>query len=355
MTIISHGTDAARPRGTDPADPRPADSGFDAGSIFAGSEPAAPEPAPAGAHDGSLAPAADVLARVGELDRIEDPRVEDVQEYLRDTAPEVRAAVLKVLTRAAREGSAPRDTGDTLAWALADDHEDVRRLAADALRTLPELYLGDEGVEALQLAAARGRDAFVRATAADLLEILTRGAAELYAQGLQEDEPQVRIQAVLGLVALRAVTEVAEAADDPSREVRVAVAEGLGRLARPAGLSALEHLLTDHDPVVRMAALDTAAELGVPAPLEGRVVTATAHASWQVRRRAVLALGAAHPDVAVRPLVNALRDRTVDVRRAAVQALERWAADRPEVVTALTEALTDPDPGVRTQVRWALA
>ncbi|WP_242901374.1 HEAT repeat domain-containing protein [Actinomadura terrae] len=294
-------------------------------------------------------------ARVLELHRIKSPALNDVELYLRDSEPQVRAAALKVLTGEARRGAAPYGTGDTLAWALADEHEDVRRVAADALRGLPELFLGDDGVAALQLAAARGRDAFVRETAADLLEILVRGAAELYAQGLQEDEAQIRIQAVLGLVALRAVTEVAAAADDPSREVRVAVAEGLARLPRPASLDALVTLLTDHDPVVRMAALDTAAELKVPSQLVGRVINSTTHPGWQVRRRAVLALGAAEPEVAVEPLVRALRDRTVDVRRAAVQALEQWAGDHPEVVTALTEALTDPDPGVRTQVRWALA
>ncbi|QXJ24857.1 HEAT repeat domain-containing protein [Actinomadura graeca] len=295
------------------------------------------------------------LARVLELQRIQNPGLDDVELYLRDTRPEVRAAALTVLTGAVRKGNAPRGTGDTLAWALADEHEDVRRVAADALRGLPELYLGDDGVAALQLAAARGRDPFVRETASDLLEILAQGAAELYAQGLQDGEPHVRIQAVLGLVALRAATRVAEAADDPSREVRVAVAEGLARFPLPAGLAALEALLADRDPVVRMAALDTAAEIGVPAPLEGRVITSTAHASWQVRRRAVLALGTADPAVAVQPLLAALNDRTVDVRRAAVQALEQWAGDHPDVVTALTEALTDPDPGVRTQVRWALS
>ncbi|MFB4316802.1 HEAT repeat domain-containing protein [Actinomadura sp. 21ATH] len=180
-------------------------------------------------------------------------------------------------------------------------------------------------------------------------------AGDLYTQGLNDGEPQIRLQAVIGLIALEAVTEVAEAADDPAREVRVAVAGGLARLADPAGLPALEDLLADHDPVVRMAALDAAAELGVPEPLAGRVVTGVVHAGWQVRRRAVLALAEAAPEVAVRPLVRALRDEIVDVRRAAVQSLERWAADRPEVVTALTEALSDPDPGVRTQARWALA
>jgi HEAT repeat protein len=289
------------------------------------------------------------------MTHIDAIRLHDVEEYLRHPEPETRAAALTVLTRAAQAGEAPRGTGDALAWALADDHEDVRHAAADALRALPELYFGDDGVDALLLAAARGRDAAVRETAADLVEILAAGAAELYGQGLQDDEPQVRIQAVLGLVALREAARVAEAADDPSREVRVAVAEGLGRLARPSGLPALEHLLTDHDPVVRMAALDAAADLGVPEPLTGRVVTATAHTDWQVRRRAVRALARARPEVAVQPLITALDDRTVDVRRAAVQALEQWATDHPEVVTALTATLADPDPGVRTQARWSLA
>ncbi|WP_141577606.1 HEAT repeat domain-containing protein [Actinomadura sp. WMMA1423] len=282
-------------------------------------------------------------------------RLDQAEELLRDPDPATRAEALAALTRAARTGEAPRGTGDTFAWALADEHEDVRRVAADALRDLPELYFGDDGVDALLLAAADGRDTTVRETAADLVGILAKGAGELYAQGFEDDEPHVRIQAVLGLVALREVARVAEAADDPSREVRVAVAEGLARLARPSGLPALEHLLADHDPVVRIAALDAAADLGVPEPLEGRVVTAIAHANWQVRRHAVRALAEARPEVAVQPLVKALRDRTVDVRRAAVQALEQWATDLPEVVTALTETLADPDPGVRTQARWSLA
>src|SRR5437868_15094745 len=87
-----------------------------------------------------------LFARVLELHRIHNPGLDDVELYLRDTEPEVRAAALQVLTGAVRQGNAPRGTGDTLAWALADEHEDVRRVAADALRGLPELYLGDDGV-----------------------------------------------------------------------------------------------------------------------------------------------------------------------------------------------------------------
>ncbi|MGI8335496.1 HEAT repeat domain-containing protein [Actinomadura scrupuli] len=272
----------------------------------------------------------------------------ELEGYLRHPDPAVRRAAAGLLA------GDPRDAGDTLAWALADTDDQVRRIAADALRVLPEVHIGSEGVQALLLAASGGRDAHVRDTAAETLRLLAESAEELYTQGLHDGEAHLRVEAVLGLVELRAVARVGESADDPVREVRVAVAQGLGRLGTETGVAALAQLITDHDPVVRMAAIEAAAELGVPEALASRVVTAIAHTSWQVRKRAAVALGAAPPDVAINPLIRALGDRIVDVRRAAVRSLERWA-DRPEVAGALTAALTDPDPGVRTQVRWALA
>jgi hypothetical protein len=50
-----------------------------------------------------------------------------------------------------------------------------------------------------------------------------------------------------------------------------------------------------------------------------------------------------------------LEDEAAAVRRAAVRALEKWAADRHYARAALTTALHDPDPGVRAAARWALA
>lgn len=266
--------------------------------------------------------------------------------------PEVRRAAVADLAAAA-----PRGSGDSFAWALADSDETVRRAAASALRDLPELHISEDGVQALLLATVSSRDAEVRRTAAGLLSRLTDRARGLYAQGLHDGEPHLRIQAVLGLVTLHSGSALAEAADDPSRDVRVAVAQGLACVG-PAQVRVLEtlgQLITDHDPVVRMAALDAAADLGLPEPLGERAAESISHPSWQVRMRAAHALGAGTSEVAIPPLVEALRDRIVDVRRAAVESLGQWAAEHPEVITTLTESLNDPDPGVRTRARWALA
>ena len=97
-------------------------------------------------------------------------------------------------------------------------------------------------------------------------------------------ELRVRLEAIRGLVSLTQTAPVAGAAADPSREVRVAVAEGLGILAAapagPAGpenqapaeagliSTALCQLAADADPLVRAAAFTAAGAAGCPPPLD---------------------------------------------------------------------------------------
>ncbi|MDX6739095.1 HEAT repeat domain-containing protein [Actinocorallia sp. A-T 12471] len=268
-----------------------------------------------------------------------------LEEYLRDPDPRIRRAAVELLGETALGGA-----GDALAWALADEDAEVRAAAALALATLRP-PVGEDGIDALRLAAAGGKDPLVRGTAKAHLTLLADAHRALYAQGLADDEPQIRAQAVLALTSLRAADAVREAADDPARDVRVAVADGLARLDSADGL---DQLLDDHDPVVRLAALDAAAALGLPDALVPPALRALRHSSWQVRKRAARVLAGAPAAEAASPLSAALRDPVVDVRREAVQSLEQWASHDPNVLAALTEALTDPDPGVRTQVRWAV-
>ncbi|GAB2809018.1 hypothetical protein GCM10022221_02950 [Actinocorallia aurea] len=268
------------------------------------------------------------------------------EEHLRDPDPRVRRAAVELLGEIAPSGA-----GDALAWALADPDATVRAAAALALATLRP-PVGEDGIAALRLASSGGGDPLVRATARAHLRLLAEAHRALYAQGLADGEPQIRAQAVLVLTWLRDAAAVREAADDPSRDVRVAVADGLARLGSPDGV---DQLLGDHDPVVRLAALDAAETLGLPGPLVPPVLRSLTHPGWQVRKRTARALAAAPAAAAAAPLTTALRDPVVDVRREAVRSLEQWATRHPEVLAALTESLRDPDPGVRTQARWALA
>ncbi|WP_329256452.1 HEAT repeat domain-containing protein [Actinoallomurus sp. NBC_01490] len=199
---------------------------------------------------------------------------------------------MTVIDLPANEPALSEETGNALARALADPDPGVRRAAADALIDEREVLIGEEGVRALVDAKANGPDPYVRAVAAELVRAMRAAAWEIYTQALTREDG-ARAETVRGLVVLRAATELAEMA------------------------------LTDPD--------------------------------WRVRRRAVAALGGLDGRDAIGPLTSALEDEIVSVRRAAVRALGAWAADRHYARTALTAALNDPDAGVRTEARWALA
>jgi HEAT repeat protein len=77
--------------------------------------------------------------------------------------------------------------------------------------------------------------------------------------------------------------------------------------------------------------------------------------AWQVREGAARALAGAAPTVAVPILTTALTDQHLDVRKAAVLTLTRWADDEPAAREALGLALEDGDADVRAYARKALA
>jgi HEAT repeat protein len=77
--------------------------------------------------------------------------------------------------------------------------------------------------------------------------------------------------------------------------------------------------------------------------------------AWQVREGAARALAGATPTVAVPTLSRVLTDQHLDVRKAAVLSLTRWAADDRAAREALGLALEDGDADVRAYARHALA
>jgi HEAT repeat protein len=212
-----------------------------------------------------------------------------------------------------------------------------------------------------------------------LLRVTGLGTAADFRKAATDDDPAVRLQAIHGLVRQDDVPGLSALAADPSREVRVAAARGLGTTADPHGAEALLRLATDADVLVRAAALRAAALLltaaaslatttsppttaplpttarHFEAPLSAVALSALADPAWQVREGAAVALGAADPDRAVPALLAAAGDDNLDVRRAAVRSLAGWAAERDDVIVALRAAAADPDADVRAYARRALA
>ncbi|MEV0345578.1 fumarate reductase/succinate dehydrogenase flavoprotein subunit [Nonomuraea sp. NPDC050680] len=285
--------------------------------------------------------------RILELHRLaeEQPSVAQLAPYLADADPKVRRAAIATLTETVPEG-----TGLALAGALADEHGTVRRAAATGLKELVEVLPATPELGAAVTGCLSGGDAMVRATGLDVLRSMRLGDTGTFQTALADPDHRVRIAAIRGLVSLDEAGPVATAATDPSREVRVWAAKGLGLIGKPS--AALAALAGDADPLVRAAALESSGEVGTP--LEAEAVRGLDDQDWQVRVGAARCLAAADPATAMQPLVAALADPNLDVRKAAVLALTPWAA-ATEVADALRAALADSDADVRSYARKALA
>ncbi|MFD8451002.1 fumarate reductase/succinate dehydrogenase flavoprotein subunit [Streptomyces coelicoflavus] len=279
-----------------------------------------------------------------------EPELSALLPYLSDPEPGVRRTAVTVLTE-----TVPAGTGPALATALSDPDGEVRAAAAASLRELAETLTPEPALGKPLAGALAQADPVVRATALDLLRILRMGNTGTFATALHDPDAPVRIEAVRGLVSLNAAESLSPAAEDPSREVRVAVAKALGRLrAQPCNGGALDRLTEDPDALVRGAALAALADTGCPAPLAARAVTALSDPAWQVRAGAATALSAVGPDSAVPVLAKALADRNADVRKAAVLALTRHTATAEEARTALATVTGDTDADVRAYAARAL-
>ncbi|PWV75273.1 succinate dehydrogenase/fumarate reductase flavoprotein subunit [Nocardia neocaledoniensis] len=290
------------------------------------------------------APASPGSPRVVTLLSLDSPAVEDLSSYLRDPDPVVRVAALSVLTENTPEGFA-----DELVRALADEAASVRRAAAESLRELIEVLPGAGG-----LAGELGSpDPLVRATVVDLLRALRAGSATEFRAALADSDHRVRIEAVRALVSLDDAAAVATLAGDVNREVRVAVAHGLSAIGA-GGTEVVRVLATDPDPLVRAAAAAAYATLGADTTDLALLVAALRDPAWQVRVGAARGLAGAATDDAVVPLAEALSDRHLDVRKAAVLALSTWPGS-VAAVDALAAAVTDPDADVRAYARRGVA
>ncbi|OBF71579.1 fumarate reductase/succinate dehydrogenase flavoprotein subunit [Mycobacterium sp. 852002-51613_SCH5001154] len=280
--------------------------------------------------------------RIAEVLALEEPTIAGLRPYLADPDPGVRRTAVATLTEHIPDGYAP-----TLIAALDDADAAVRRTGADGIRELVEV-LPDPGEVRSHLDSG---DTVVRAAALYVLAARRVGDAEDYRRALTDPDHRVRIEAVRALVSVDDVAGVIAATRDESREVRIAAAAGLATLRGGGG--AISALIADPDPLVRAAALTALGQIGCGAYDVAAVAAALRAPAWQVREGAARALSGASADVAVPALAEALADAHLDVRKAAVLSLTRWA-DQPAARDALGIALKDSDADVRAYARRAL-
>jgi len=352
--------------------------------VLAASPATAPAASPSRAAAASRAPAAGKQPpRMLELVRLAEtqPPVPELQPFLDDPDARVRRAAVAFLTE-----TAAAEAGIPLTAAAADGSRAVRHAAATGLRELASvLPAGDQALVTALGDRAGSPDPVIRRAVLDVLAEMRAGDSGTFAAALADADDGVRVAAVRGLASVDDAALVARAADDTSREVRVAVADALAAIARvrrpgapavreptaPAGREpgewdtrrVLERLAGDADPLVRAAAFKAAGAVGCPPPLDSLAVAALAVAdghgqggdpAWQARAGAAQALAAASAEVAVPPLAAAARDPHADVRKAAVIALVPMIG-YPVAAEALRAAVTDTDADVRAYARRASA
>lgn len=282
--------------------------------------------------------------RIAAVLALEEPSLADLNTYLVDSDPGVRRTAVATLVEHLPDGYQP-----ALVAALADDDPGVRRETADAVRELVEV-LPDPGAFLDRL---ESEDPVVRAVTVYLVSSRRVGSAEAYRTASTDTDHRVRIEAVRALVSVDDHTGVAAATTDENREVRIAAVGGLATLR--AGAEAVRLALEDRDPLVRAAALASLGAVGCSDEDVVSVEKAFTESAWQIRQGAARALAGAAPEVAVPTLSRALEDQHLDVRKAAVLSLSRWAASESTARQALTVALDDSDADVRAYARQALA
>jgi HEAT repeat protein len=292
--------------------------------------------------DATVQPPSPRIAAVLALD---EPTIEQLRVFLSDSDPGVRRTAVDVLTENLCDGYGPE-----LVAALGDVHAEVRRFAADGIRELVEVLPDPVVLQPL----LESDDPEVRGAALYVLSSRRAGAQAQYRRALEDRDHRVRIEAVRALVSVDDAAGVAAARDDANREVRIAVANGLGTLG--VGADTVRELIEDADPLVRAAALAAIGSIGWD-DVDGTAVEgALAASAWQIRQGAARAFaGAPSPSAAVPPLSRALSDPHLDVRKAAVLSLTRWAHSEEAAREALTGALDDGDADVRAYARQALA
>ena len=215
---------------------------------------------------------------------------------LNDPKPGMRRLAAQMLARTHATSSAP-----WLIKAMHDPDPEVRAAIVDALHALD-----------------------CREAACDLAALLDDGDAAVRARVLRA-LPGLQPQATPAVLA-----SIETLLGDPDLQVRAQAAVAMAHYGEaPRALPALNALLRDPAPGVRCRALGALGEIATRAPASfdiGPVVGALRDPSVAVRRAACQTLGLARSEAAIEPLAGSLSDSDASVRGAAAEALKSMGA-----------------------------
>ena len=250
-----------------------------------------------------------------ELER--DGEAQELIRVLRETDKE------RVQTRAAEllgnfdDHEDRRDVVNALVDAAQRDSSAVTAAAIDSLDEL-----GSDAIEALirDMASIQLPD-----DAADWV------TAKAFMQALDSDVAELRMAAANGLGRLDqsdSVPKLTESFEDPDPRVRARAARSAGKIADTRATTPLESLLTDPKVAVRKEAAEALGNIGNRQALQ-TLLPMYEDDNEQVRRIAVGAFGNFENDRPVDYLIEALGDESQVVRRTAVYSLIELLSNVP--------------------------
>lgn len=193
----------------------------------------------------------------------------------------------------------------------------------------------------------------------DLRDAVAAPPSSLWLQaGLRSPRAQDRISAVLSAAAPDNVAAVPHLRGvllrlDEQPQVRAAAAVALGRIGNDVALRGLLEGLKDPAPEVRVAAALSLGRMRGGGAATALARVLSSDASWWVRHAAAIALGRGGKMFSIAALEQSLAgEPRWQVRLQAVQALQEIGTGR--AADAVCTALTDPDSGVRAAAGLAL-
>jgi HEAT repeat protein len=264
----------------------------------------------------------------------------DVQELIgvlrRSDNPEIRARAAELLG-----GFADHDDYDDVVNALVgvasgDGPDELTAAAVDALDEL-----GEDAIEQL-IADMAGVD--FDGDGADWVK------AKAYTQALESEVPELRMAAANGLGRIEhtdAVPALVERFQDGDLRVRARAARACGLIADARATDALTNLLTDSAVPVRREAAEALGNVGSRQALQA-LLPLYEDDNERVRRIAVGAFGNFDNERPVEYLVASLTDPSGTVRRTAVFSLVQLLANVPtqqshEIRETVVEQLSQTD------------